>query len=278
VYEINLARKKVGGLKMKRFCVALGVLSLAVCFSAGSASAAFKAGELVNGDIVRMSTAPPGGNGEFNVVEYDGYGGSAVAGGHNFRTFCVEKHESFGGGFPGEFEVTLSSFSDTAAGHGGPKNLAVETAALFKQFGLGLLGGVVGGVRDFFGDSTAKYDYADATQRNKDANMLQNAIWFFQQQQTLAEAGGASNKYITAVNAAKTGSGPFFGLDIGGVQIMNLRYTEGSANDRVQDQLYYGGGDDVHVPVPEPGSLALFALGMVGVGFAQRRRKMALVA
>jgi hypothetical protein len=86
---------------------------------------------------------------------------------------------------------------------------------------------------------------------------VQNAIWYFE---TLGETttGGSNNAVAQAASAAVAG-GQWSGL--GSVRVLNISSAAGP-DGRGQDLL----------TIPEPGSLMLLGIGLVGLAGAARRR------
>ncbi len=115
----------------------------------------------------------------------------------------------------------------------GSKPLDHKSAWLYTQFRLGMLPG---------------YDGSDAA-----ANALQNAIWHSEGLVAL-QPGNATLWYNMAVAAGWT--------DNGAVRVINLMYPDGYAH--AQDVL-------VMVPIPEPLSATLAALGLAAVAGLRRR-------
>ena len=97
--------------------------------------------------------------------------------------------------------------------------------------------------------------YLDQHQRN--ATHLQEAIWELEN-----EALGVDNHYVTLANQAVTNGWSGYG----GVRVVTLERWKNGAWTHAQDQI-------VMTPVPEPGTLALFGLGLLGAGAFHRRRR-----
>jgi len=223
-------------------------------------------GTLATGDKVRFTNGPGGtSGGEFGIYETAAGGSGTVD--YDFRSFCVQLSESVN--FTSEFYV--GGISGVVTSSSGTTPLSLMAAALFRQYSLGLDAYITSGgtatTFDFFGDSSAKYTYSGSTAASSltnaassDADDLQRAIW-----SSLGEIAPVSNKFTTAYFNAGT-------VNVGGVAVIDLRAGSATGAHR-QDQLYWTGGGDDFQSVPEPTSFALFALGMVGVGVAVRRRR-----
>lgn len=250
---------------MKR--IVMAGFAAVVCMSMQTANAA---GTLAVGDKVRLTNGPGGtSGGEFGIYETAASGSGTVD--YDFRTFCVEKNQtvSFGSDF---YVGGINLFSRHSSS--GTVPLSLMAAALYRQYALGLEDYISSGgtdtTYDFFGDSSATYTYSGSLSAStlgnaasSDADDLQNAIWGAQGQQA-----AVTNKFTTAYFNAGT-------VNVGGVKVIDLRSGSATGAYR-QDQLYWESGGDDFQSVPEPTSLALFGLGMVGAGFAQRRRKKAV--
>jgi len=164
--------------------------------------------------------------------------------GPGFRTFCVQETQYFGPGNQYRYEIA------TATDHILPEvPLNSQTAYLFHQFNAGIL---------------SNYNYNPAGgARSISAGNLQEAIWSFMVPGHVIPADGfydQARAWVTEANE-KAPAG------IGGVKILRLYgpYGSGQYND-AQDQL---------IETPEPGGLALLAIGALPVLPIVRRRRMA---
>jgi hypothetical protein len=184
------------------------------------------AGPIVANDIFVLTDGPGNtGGGEFNVF----VNGSATS----FITFCLQRTQFISFNTP--YRVgSVTGYADDAAGN---DPIESQTAWLYTQMRLN--------------PNSIGYLH-NQTQ----ANLLQNAIWFFEGEITLTSAQAQANTYIVQANQAV--SGGFSG--IGNVRVANL-YT--MSGQRAQDQLI--------LQVAEPASLTMFASGLLAFGVFRRR-------
>ncbi len=204
--------------------------------------------DLSVGDRIRLYNGTGNGSGgEFDATLQKDVAGSWVSAGLTWQTFCLETDEYFSNG--GLQKVV--GISDTAYGGGSNTNsgdpISLETAWLYTQFYNGTLAGLNGA------GTAVSGDYLDAHAAN--ATHLQNAIWELEE-----ESYGLDNYYIDLAEAAVAGGWN----SIGSVRVMNLERWTGSKWVQAQDQLF--------MAVPEPGTWALFGMGLAGLALQRRRR------
>jgi hypothetical protein len=182
------------------------------------------AGPIVAGDYVVLTDGPGNtGGGEFNMF----VNGSTTS----FITFCLQRTEYIA--FGQKFIVgSVTNYADDAAGN---DLLSSQTAWLYTQVRNGTLSG---------------YSHTQTA-----ANLLQNAIWYFENEITLQSP--SSNMFINAANQAVANG--FSG--IGNVRVANLFFTNGQ---KAQDQLI--------LDVPGPAALTAVVPGLVALAFMRRRR------
>ena len=172
--------------------------------------------------------------------------GTSVTGGGEFtvtdanngafllRTFCMETNEHVNDSHT--FIVGGISDSATLGGSGGPNPDPLDplTAYLFWEFTQGTLTDIDGNL--YTGTKTDQVD-------------LQRAIWYFEE-----ENGGENNRFAEKADSVGW-------TDIGSVRVINLETLNGA---NAQDQLV--------VAMPEPATMLLSSLGLLGMGFYLRRK------
>jgi hypothetical protein len=160
-----------------------------------------------------------------------------------------------GAGVAGTYAGDASGVSGT----GSYDPLSFATAWLYTQFRMNTLQNYV------------SFNYTS----DADANSLQSAIWFLENEQAVS----ALDTKAVALKDAAIAAG---WTSIGNVRILNLWDTRtGTAGNysfsgQHQDQLYLI-PDIITTPVPEPESYAMLLAGLGLFGFAARRRKQQAV-
>jgi hypothetical protein len=177
----------------------------------------------------------------------------------SFMTFCLEHNEFISPGTV--YNVALATYayaggvSNTAApggvnpAYGGPgDSLDYRTAYLYSKLMTGTLDAAV---------STFVFQQAMSGQA------FQQAIWYIEGEQTLAEIGGTSSlAYQLVLNAnAAVAPGGSWGATLGNVRVMNLTDDDGTAR---QSQL-------IIIPLP-PGS-GMATAGLTCLFAAAHRRR-----
>jgi hypothetical protein len=193
-------------------------------------------------DLVQISNGMGStGGGEFGVSKIN-----PPAQDNMFTTFCLETNEYV------EFGVTfrvdgLDEYA-VAGGSGGshPDPLDARTAYLYYHFAMG---------------SLANYNNDIAS-----ADALQKAIWFIEQ-----ENGGENNFFVAQAQAA-INAGEWSGL--ANVRVMNLVFDEsvqqtGTTNPLTREV----NKQSLLTLVPEPLTILLLGLGLVGLAGLRRAEK-----
>ncbi len=227
-------------------------LAVAVAGMLG-AQAAFAQSVSAGGTIRLDDSYGSGPGGEFRATVLNGGSGS-------FQTFCLEYNEYFSPGETLRVNGISSSAQNGGVNHGvggTPTSdpLDSRTAFLYTKFRAGTLIGYD------YGTSTS----AEIAARTADANALQNAIWFLENE--ITSVSGQAATWVAQAQAA-VDSGTWSGL--GQVQVLNL-YRGANFGTRAQDQLYI-------TPVPEPETYMMLLAGLGLMGFVARRRQRSLSA
>jgi hypothetical protein len=187
-----------------------------------------EAGPIMAGDTVVLTDGPGNtGGGEFNMF----VNGSATS----FITFCLQRTQFISFNQP----YTIGSVTNYADDPG-TDPIESQTAWLYTQLRTN--------------PSAIGYSSTQAM-----ANLMQNAIWFFEGELSLTTSQQNANGFIVAARNAVTNG--FSG--IGNVRVVNLFDSRGNA---AQDQLI--------LQVPGPAALSLVVPGLVALVFFRRRQQI----
>jgi hypothetical protein len=218
---------------------------LALLVLIGSIPVAAGADPIVAGEVVKFVDAPGNtGGGEFKLYDVNNPSEWII-------TFCLQKTEYMN--YTNNFivgsinEYTLTDPADKG-GVNGKDPISSQTAWLYTQFAASNLQNYVYG-------NTGNGVFAN---RQDSANALQHAFWMFEQEETVDQ-----NNYYYQLAMANTPSN--FG--IGNVAVLNIfLYNPGAQNHMAEAQ------DQLVIRTPEPASMALFGVGMLGLTVANRKR------
>ncbi len=253
----------------KKQLLVLVTLALCVASACQNASASW----VVPGTIIKLWDGYGNVNaGEFKVTDATVMSNPTPAQ-VRFNTFCVQVNEYVNLGE--QLRVgAISNFDDSSS----PRALSARTSALYREF--------LRGSTKFFGYTSASYNYGNNSTHESDAGKLQQAIWKFQGQSGYASV---DNKYTRAVEAFALSKGWAAGMAAtsiaaadqalyGGVKILNL-FRGNGFTQKAQDQLYFDQSSPIGgSPVPEPATVALYALGAFGMVWVGRRKMRNLPA
>jgi len=242
--------------KQKRAGLAVAA---AFAFAAFASTASAAPLNLTDGDKIKLEWGAgtyghADGGGEFKATGVSVLNGA----GDSFLTFCVEFPEhialntayyvdistqAVGGGngvaatYTGDVSGALNSYDP----------LSPATAWLYTQFRNNAL------------QSYVAFSYTS----NADANSLQKAIWYLENEKPYSFLDTKGQQLVSAAIGANWN-------DIGGVRVLNLYDSYNPIthvfSGKHQDQLYI-------TPVPEPETYAMLLAGLGLMGFVARRRR-----
>ena len=201
--------------------------------------------------ITQYSQYSSSDGGEFTVTSTDAqlqaikslYSGSAIVNG-GFEVFCLEDNQFFSNGGTYTYGISDAAIPGGVSGAViGRDPVSLGSAWLYSQFATGSLAG---------------YNYTPGAGRSASAGQLQNAIWWLEDEITLADPtsnpflADAFTKYGSAAAAKADNNGAF------AVGVINMGVNSGN-----QDQI---------VLIPDGGiTFALFGAALLALGAIRRR-------
>lgn len=256
--------QKQSNMKTKRnLMLAMAAALLPFAGSGASAGLIGTTGLLPTG-ITRTSGYYAGNGGEFTIggsgLDLTSYAASTKTT-NSFQTFCLEGDEyTFSN--KGSYFVNDKALAGGWNTNGGDP-ISKGTAWLYSQFASGTW-------ETGFGLPT--YNYAVGTGRSVSAGLLQNAIWYLED-----EGVGGIGSYNAFVTAAENKFGDLATAKLGsapgefGVGVLNTFNTQTVGTGYAQDQLYY---NPAGFNVPDGGaSVILLGIALGGLSLARRYAK-----
>lgn len=222
-------------MKKIKSLMAITMLLIAMCVAPSVYATPVAVGDFVKITDGIGNDATNYGGGSFNVT--------ATSGAILFNTFCLEKNEYIDPTGSTAYSVSNISLDSIKGGIGGgtPDPISSQTAWLYDQWVSGTI---------------AKTDF--------NATALQIAIWYLEEEITSTTGFGiytaAADTYInSAIATAQKGN--YYG-----VQVMNI-----NAYDK-DTKGYTTPAQSMLVSVPEPLTMFLLGLGLLGIGVVKRKK------